>query len=213
MNTPPFVAITLKRTHHVLGLLSRDADAAGGSDIKLLAPETFPVRAPRRFVPSAAIPPEFELRVPQAYLAAVSINTADPLERRQVFSRPMDCAVDGGGEAAPFPAAAATPVFAFGAVAAGAVSTFNVTNTLLAGSSGIAFSVFIEEVAPPAGNAPITSVTEGSVASGLTNASAVTITKSPDPASPTPVSLPTGRKYRVIVAVAGMPLLIETKTL
>jgi hypothetical protein len=212
MSSQPFVAVTIKRTHHVLGVLSRAADPAG-ADITALAPENVQVRAPIVFPnPPVAPATPFELGVPAELLQAVNVTNSNDTQRRQVFGNPLGCIVADNGSAAPVATGAADPVFNFGAVVGGVISTFDLDIVSVAGADGVPFTVLIQQADPPNGDDPFLRITEGTVAAGGHTANAVQIRNAAGdnaPADP----LPTGMDVHVLVSAAGKPLLLETITI
>jgi len=208
MSTPPFVAIVLKKTRHVLGVLSRDADSAGGSDLALVAPESLTVRAPQESEPAVApTDPPSQLQVPSAQLAAVVVTDATPAERRPVFSNPLACVVADDGSAAPLPASAVTPGLQLNKTGS-VVATFTLDITNNAGADGVPYTVIIQEAKPPVGQPPFRRITEGKVAAGQSKATNVQITLVPGdnpPASP----IDAGKPVSILVAAAGLALLLK----
>jgi hypothetical protein len=207
MPTQPFVALTLKNTRHVLGVLSRDADAAGGADVALLAPQALAVRAPLTLAnpPAAPLAPA-ELDVPASLLQATKVSASTDALRRQVIGNPQFCVVGDDGTPAMLAAGAPPPTFNFAGVTA-----FNVTIASAAGANGVPFTVLVQEANPASGNDPFFRITEGKIAAGATNALGVQIRSAPGdnaPLDPVPAATP----VHVLVAVAGTPLLLAPVT-
>lgn len=205
MSSPPFVAVELKNTHHVLGVLSRDADSTGGGDLALLAPVGQTVRAPQEFA-TTDTPPHtaFLVQVPSAQLSAVVVRNSTAAQRRQVFSNPLICVIADDGSAAPVALGSADPTLTLKA-SNGVVATFDLDIKATAGTDGIPFSVFIQEAAPQQGAPPFLRITEGKVAAGQSGATNVQITLVPGtnaPVSP----IPSGTDVHIMVAIAGRPL-------
>jgi hypothetical protein len=205
MNALPFVAIELKNTHHVLGVLSRDADSDGGSDIALLAPESLTVRARRVFASEVvSADPPVEMQVPASQLQAVVVKNSTIARRRQVFSDPLNSVVSEDGSAAPIPAGAAALALTLKASGT-VVPAFKLDIGSNAGTNGLAFTVVIQEVAPPPDKPPFRCITEGRVAAGSKVADDVQITLMPGN-QPTLNPIPKGVPVFIMIAVAGRAL-------
>ncbi|MEH2522008.1 hypothetical protein V1279_007581 [Bradyrhizobium sp. AZCC 1610] len=205
MNALPFVAIELKQTHHVLGVLSRDADSDGGGDIALLAPEFLTVRGRRVFASDVFPPsPPVEMQVPVSLLNAVVVKNSTVAQRRQVFSDPLNCVVADDGSAAPL--ASGAPVATVALTATGSVvPKFTITIPSNAGSQGLPFSVVIQQIDPPPDQPPFRCITEGKIDANQNQAVDVQITLVPG-SNPTLNPIPKGVPVYVMAAVAGHAL-------
>jgi hypothetical protein len=206
-NAPPFVAVELKNTHHVLGLLLREADASGGGDLALLAPDSLSVRAPITDpAPNPSVTP-LELHVPPGLLQATTISGATLAQRDQAFSKPLSCVV-AGSTVAQVPAGANPPTFTFNASAGGLVTQFDVILPVSVGED-VPYSVVIEEAKPAPNSAPFMRITESTIAAGDNGQISVLIRSGAGAGSP-PNPVPANTWVYVMVAVPGYPLALKT---
>jgi hypothetical protein len=206
-NAPPFVAIELKNTHHVLGLMSRDADSTGGTDLAQLAPRSLGVRAPIRDpAPNPAVAPLL-LHVPSSLLNAAAITGATWSRRNQAFSNPLACEL-ADGVVVPLPPGAVAPTVALAAAAGGVVSQFDVTLAAAVGAD-VPYTVIIEEAEPAPNTDPFMRITEGKIAAGASNQLNVMIRAAPGSSSP-PSPVPATTWVYVMLSVSGYPLSLQT---
>jgi hypothetical protein len=206
-SAPPFVAIELKNTHHVLGLLSRDADTGGGGDLSLLAPRTLSVRAPVMDpAPNPTVAP-FELHVPQSLLQATAVTGATWEQRNNAFSKPQNCLL-ANGAVTPMPSGVTAPTLTFAASAAGMVTEFDVILASAVGAE-LAYTVIIEEAKPAPDTEPFMRTTESKIAAGDNGQINVMIRAAAGSSSP-PNPIPANTWVYVLVAVPGYPLVLKT---
>ncbi len=207
MKNLDYVAVELKNTHHVLGLLSRDADTAGGADLPLLAPAGLTVRENRSFA-SEVVPgqPPAELQVPADQLQVVTVKDPTSAKRREAFADPLNCVIADNGTVGPIPAGANIPVLTL-KPSGSVVPAFKVD----VGAVTLAdtpFTVVIQEADPPANKPPFVCITEGKVTAGQQAADNVMITLVPG-TPPVLNPIPKGTPVNVMVAVVGYPLKLE----
>ena len=207
VNAPAFVAIELKNTHHVLGLISRDADPTGGNDITLLAPRSLSVRAPIRDPAPNPAGGAFLLHMPNSLLQASIVNGATWAQRNQAFSNPLACEL-AGGVVVPMPSGAVAPTFNFAASAGGTVAEFDVVLAAAVGAE-VPYSVIIEEAKPAPNTAPFMRITESKIAAGNNGQINVMIRAAPGSSGP-PSPVPVSSWVHVLVAVSGYPLSLKT---
>lgn len=207
-NAPPFVAIELKNTHHILGLLSRDADTSGGNDITLLAPRSLSVRAPISDpVPNSAVAP-FALHVQRNLLQATSVSGSTFSQRDQAFSKPLECVL-ANGVVVPIAVGSAAPAFTFNPSAGGVVAAFDVSLPASVGASAVPYSVIIEEANPAADTDPFVRITESKIPARRKSENAVQIRSAAGNGPPNP--LPVNTWVYVLVAISGRPLTLITR--
>ena len=206
MDTPAFTAIELKNTHHVLGILSRDADPTGGGDLALLAPQSLTVRAPEEFASNAVPPdPPFQMQVPATQLEAVVVKGADSALRRQVFSNPMNYVVSSDGSVQ---VAAGGDIPVVKLKPAGAVVPAFKVDIINNAFADLPFTVIIQEAKPAPNKTPFVCITEGKITAGQSIADNVLITLVPDKRNPVLNPIPKGTPVHLLVAVAGHALTI-----
>ena len=210
MGSPPFTVIELKNTHHILGVLSRDADSAGGNQIALLAPESLTVRAPVEFATTAAPPdPPFEMQVPSSLLNAVTVSNLAADLRREVFSDPLACVIAEDGTAGRATESATNaPVLTLNATN-GRVETFKLDIKSTAGKGGVAYTLLIREAKPLPNKPPFRSINQGVVAENQSDVNNVQITLVPGQGAPVK-PIPSGTNVHVLLAVAGHPLQLSS---
>ncbi|MGT2476683.1 hypothetical protein [Paraburkholderia terrae] len=207
-NSPQtFVVIELKNTHHVLGLLSRDADSAGGKELEQLVPLALSVRAPVVDPqPNPTVPPP-ELHVRRDLLQAVSASNSTFNQRDQAFSNPQGC-VFTNGTVVPIQGITPPSVKLGASAGSGVVADFTVNIVPSAGAEDLPYTVLIEEAKAVAGADPFFRITEGKIPANSSSDANVTIRSGPGDAPPDPV--PTNRDVYVLIAVAGRPLALHT---
>jgi hypothetical protein len=207
MKNLDFVAVELKSTHHVLGVLSRDADAAGGTDLALLAPAGLTVRENRK-IAADIVPanPPAELQVPVSQLQAVPVKNPNSAKRRQVFGDPLNCLVSDDGTVGPVAAGSIVPVLTLkpsgSVVPAFKIDLFGAVN------ADTPFTVVLQEADPAPDKPPFVCITEGKVLAGQPFADNVMITLMPG-TNPALSPIPKGKRVNVLVAAAGYPLSLK----
>jgi len=204
-SAPPFVAIELKKTHHVLGLLSRVADSSGGNDLASLAPRSLGVRAPIHDPVATPSVPPLSIRVPSDLLQATAVTGATPDERDQAFSNPLGSALVGS-KIVPTPVGTAAPSLGFAASLNGLITEFAMTlpNSV---AEDLKYTVIIQEAMPAPNTVAFMRITESTVPAGDAGQLNVTIRAAGDSSS-APSPIPANVWVYYMLAVPGYPLVL-----